>query len=129
MSVSCWYHDGIMTVCRYHVDIMLVSCQYMSYHVVSCRIMSVYVSICRYHVGMCRYHVGIMSVCVGMCRSSVLGGLCYDQNMSFIDKCNHSSFQNRLVFNLTMYNYHSTTQNVKVVDQKTPIFVKKYHSL
>ena len=50
--------------------------------------------------------------------------ICYDQNMSFIDKCNHSSFQNGLAFDLTMYIYNSTTQNVKVVDQKTSIFVK-----
>ena len=48
--------------------------------------------------------------------------------MSFIDKCNHSSFQNGLAFDLTMYIYNSTTQNVKVSDQKTPIFVKKCHS-
>ena len=48
--------------------------------------------------------------------------------MSFIDKCNHFSFQNGLAFDLTMSNYHSTAQNVKVADQKTSIFVKKCHT-
>ena len=45
--------------------------------------------------------------------------------MSFIDECNHSSFQNGLAFDLTMSSYHSIEQNVEVVDQKTCIFVKK----
>ena len=47
-----------------------------------------------------------------------------NQNISFINKCNHSSFQNGSTFDLIMSSYQYTAQNMKIVVQKTSVFVK-----
>ena len=55
----------------------------------------------------------------------ILPNLKSDQNTSFIDKCNHYSFQNRLIFDLIMFSYHSITQNVKIIVQNIYFFFLK----
>ena len=48
-------------------------------------------------------------------------------NISFIIKCNHSSFENGLTFDLIISTYQSTFQNVKIGVQKVTILRTKWH--